>query len=269
MPIDLNADVGEATTPLDELVELALLGLVTSVNIACGAHAGDPGAMRRLVTLAAAHGLNIGAHPGYPDPAHRGRRAFDLPPEQVRQLVRDQVDALSVIADERDVHLTHVKPHGALYNQAVHDAALARAIALGVHDVSPELRLIGLSGSTLIDAGVAVGLPVWREAFVDRAYQPDGSLRPRHLPGAVHTDPARAVSQAITMLLEGVVEASDGAVRVPVRPDTLCIHADTPGAVTLARLLRSALLDKGIVIGGTTVRRRRDSASHEPASRNS
>lgn len=270
MHIDLNADVGEAATPLEELVELALLELVTSVNIACGVHAGDRGAMRRLVTVAAAHGLNIGAHPGYADPAHRGRRALQLPPKQVRTLVADQVAALSAIALARDVRLTHVKPHGALYNQAARDAALAHAIALGVHDVNPDLRLIGLAGSELIAAAVAAGLPVWREAFVDRAYQPDGSLVPRHLPGAVHTNPAQAVSQALTLLESGEVRAIDGVTAVSVQADTLCIHADTPGSVALARKLRSALLEKGIGIGSSeTLRHRRDAEAHEPATRNS
>jgi UPF0271 protein len=246
--IDLNADVGEATTPLDELVELALVGLVSSVNVACGAHAGDRSAMRRLVWVAAAHGLNIGAHPGYADPVHRGRRALDLPPEQVRQLVRDQIAALAAVAAERGVRLSHVKPHGALYNQAVSDTPLAHAIALGVHDVDPTLRLVGLCGSQLLEAGLAVGLPVWAEAFVDRAYRPDGSLVPRDQAGAVHAEPTLAVTQALTLLLTGFVRAIDGVTRVAMQPDTLCIHADTPGAVALARRLRAALAEKGIGI---------------------
>jgi len=255
--IDLNADVGEATTPLDELVELALVDLVSSVNVACGAHAGDRGAMRRLVSVAAAHGLNIGAHPGYADPAHRGRRPLNLPPDQVRQLVRDQVASLATVAAERGVRLSHVKPHGALYNQAVSDPTLAHAIALGVHDIDPTLRLVGLCHSQLIEAGLAVGLPVWSEAFVDRAYLPDGSLVPRDQTGAVHTDPTLAVTQALTLLLTGFVRAIDGVTRIAAQPDTLCIHADTPGAVALARRLRAALAEKGIAISesGHTVTR--------------
>ena len=253
MHIDLNADVGEATTPLDELVELALLDLVSSANVACGVHAGDRGAMRRLVSVAAAHGLNIGAHPGYPDPAHRGRRPMNLPAEQVRELVRDQVTTLAAIAAERGVRLSHVKPHGALYNQAVSDPLLAHAIAQGVHDVDPTLRLVGLCRSQLVEAGVAVGLPVWGEAFVDRAYRPDGSLVSREQAGAVHSDPVLAVTQALTLLLTGFVRAIDGVTRVPAQPDTLCIHGDTPGAVALARRLRTALAEKGIGVGSGVV----------------
>jgi UPF0271 protein len=260
--IDLNADVGEAATPLEELVELALLDLVSSVNVACGAHAGDRGAMRRLVSVASAHGLNIGAHPGYADPAHRGRRALTLPADEVRRLVRDQVAALASVAADRGTRLTHVKPHGALYNQASADRTLAHAVALGVHDVDPTLRLVGLYRSQLLEAGTAVGLPVWGEAFVDRAYRPDGSLVPRDEVGAVHTDPTLAVTQALTLLLTGYVRAVDGVTRVPVQPDTLCIHADTPGAVILARRLRSALTDKGIGVGnGVVARRRRGTVS--------
>ena len=264
MHIDLNADVGEATTPLEELVELALVDLVSSVNVACGVHAGDRGAMRRLVSVAAAHGLNLGAHPGYADPAHRGRRSLSLPPDDIRQLVREQVALLAAIASDRGARLTHVKPHGALYNQAAADPTLAHAVALGVHDVDPTLRLVGLCGSHLLQAGAAIGLQVWGEAFVDRAYRPDGSLVPRNEAGAVHTDPAVAVTQAITLLLTGFVRASDGVTRVPVQPDTLCIHADTPGAVALARRLRAALIEKGIGVGsGVVVRRRRALESPE------
>jgi 5-oxoprolinase (ATP-hydrolysing) subunit A len=229
---------------------------VSSVNVACGAHAGDRGAMRRMVSVAAAHGLNIGAHPGYADPAHRGRRALHLPTEHVRQLVHDQVATLAAIAAERGVRLSHVKPHGALYNQAVADPILAQAIARGVHDVDPTLRLVGLCGSQLVQAGLALGLPVWGEAFADRAYRPDGSLVPRDQAGAVHTDPGLAVTQALTLLLTGFVRAIDGVTRVPARPDTLCIHADTPGAVALARRLRAALAEKGIdVASGHAVTR--------------
>lgn len=270
MHIDLNADVGEASTPLEELVELALVDLVSSVNVACGVHAGDRGAMRRLVSVAAAHGLNIGAHPGYADPAHRGRRSLTLPPDDVRQLVCKQVAELAEIAHGRGARLTHVKPHGALYNQAAADRALAHAVALGVRDVDPTLRLVGLCGSQLLEAGSAIGLPVWGEAFVDRAYRPDGSLVPRHEVGAVHTDPGLAVTQALTLLLTGFVRGNDGVTRVPLQPDTLCIHADTPGAVALARKLRAALIEKGISVGsGVVARHRRALESPESLTRNS
>jgi UPF0271 protein len=247
--IDLNADVGEAATPLEELVELALANQVSSVNVACGAHAGDPAAMRRLVAVAAAHGLALGAHPGYADPIYKGRRPLALPADEVRGLVRDQVSALATVAADRGVRVGHVKPHGALYNQAATDRGLADAVALGVRDVDPSLRLVGLCRSAMLDAAVAAGLPVWGEAFVDRAYRADGTLVPRKQPGAVHSDHVVAVTQALTMLLTGFVRANDGVTRVPVKPDTLCIHADTPGAVALARRLRVALAEKGIAVG--------------------
>jgi 5-oxoprolinase (ATP-hydrolysing) subunit A len=246
--IDINADVGEAATPFEELVELALANQVSSINIACGAHAGDSAAMRRLVAVAVARGLAIGAHPGYADPLYKGRRPLALPPEAVRGLVRDQVASLAAVAADRGARIGHVKPHGALYNQAATDRGLADAIALGVRDVDPSLRLVGLCRSAMLDAAVAAGLTVSAEAFVDRAYRADGSLVPRKQPGAVHSDAAVAVTQALTMLLTGFVRANDGVTRVPIKPDTLCIHADTPGAVALARRLRAALAEKGIVV---------------------
>lgn len=249
MHIDLNVDAGEALTPKEELIELALIPLVSSVNIACGAHAGDVGSMRRLVAVAQSQGVNIGAHPGYADPAHRGREPITLAPEVVRRLVRDQVAALMAIAEERGARLSHVKPHGALYNQAAADRSLAAAIARGVHDVDPSYRLVGLWGSCLLEEGRAAGLHVWGEGFIDRGYRPDGTLVPRDQPGALITDPTLAVTQALTMLLTGFVRAADGVSRVAVQPDTLCVHADTPGAIDLVRRLHIALADKGIGIG--------------------
>lgn len=264
MHIDLNVDAGEASTPKDELVELALVALVSSVNIACGAHAGDVGSMRRLVAVAQAQGVNIGAHPGFPDPVHRGRQRMSLPPDVVRRLVRDQVAALAAIADERGLKLAHVKPHGALYNQAAVERTLAAAVARGVHDVDPSYRLVGLWGSCLVDEGRALGLPVWGEGFIDRAYRADGSLVPRSDPGALLTDPDQAVTQALTMLLTGFVRASDGVSRVAVQPDTLCVHADTPGAVVLVRRLQAALAEKGIGVGDGIPRRRRGPDPRSP-----
>jgi UPF0271 protein len=257
--IDLNVDAGEALTPKEELVELALIPLVSSINIACGAHAGDAGSMRRLVAVAQSQGVNIGAHPGYPDPANRGRQPMTLAPDAVRRLVRDQVATLAAVAEERGARLAHVKPHGALYNQAAVDRSLAAAIARGVHDVDPSYRLVGLEGSCLLEEGRAAGLQVWSESFVDRAYTADGTLVPRHEPGALLTDPTLAVTQALTMLLTGFVRAADGVSRVAVQPDTLCVHADTPGAIDLVRRLHIALADKGIGIGeGVPPRRWRE-----------
>jgi UPF0271 protein len=262
--IDLNVDAGEAASPKDELVELALVSLVSSVNIACGAHAGDLSSMRRLVAVAQAQGLNVGAHPGYPDPASRGRLPMTLPLETVRRLVRDQVAALASLAEERGLRLTHVKPHGALYNQAATDRPLAAAVARGIHDVDPSFRLVGLWGSCLVEEGRAIGLTAWGESFVDRAYRPDGTLVPRSEPGALITDPNLAVTQALTMLLTGFVRAADGVSRVAMQPDTLCVHADTPGVVEIVRRLHRALAEKGIGVGDGIPRRRRAWDPHNP-----
>ncbi len=252
--IDLNADVGEATTPLEELVELALTSIVTSINIACGAHAGDRGAMRRLIAVAAARGLNPGAHPGYPDPQHRGRKLMAIPPADVYALVREQVLALAAIAADRGVQLSHVKPHGALYNQAAIDRPLADAVAGAVRDVDASIRLVGLCGSQLLEAGLAAGLGVRAEAFVDRGYQADGTLVPRNEPGALIGSADEAVAQALAIVLTGSVRTVDGQGEWRLRPDTLCVHADTPGAVTVARRVRAALAERGVDIGANARR---------------
>ena len=247
--IDLNADVGESTTPLEELVELALTSIVSSVNIACGAHAGDRGAMRRLVAVACARGLAVGAHPGYPDPEHRGRMPLMVPPEDVHGLVRDQIQELAAIAADRGLQLSHVKPHGALYNQAAIDRPLADAVATAIRDVDSAIRLIGPCGSRLLDAGLAAGLDVRAEAFVDRAYREDGTLVPRTESGALITSADEAVAQALGIVLDGVVPIAGGQARWRLRAETLCVHADTPGAVFLARRVRAALVARGVEIG--------------------
>ena len=249
MHIDLNADVGEASTPIDELVELALTRVVSSVNVACGAHAGDIGAMRRLVTVAHTAGLNIGAHPGYPDRQHRGRRPMALPAEEVFRFVSGQVVLLADVARAAGARLAHVKPHGALYHQSAGDRQLAGAIAAAVRDVDPALRLIAPCRSRLLEAGVDAGLDVWPEAFVDRAYRPDGSLVPRGEPGAVIADPDLAAERAVQLVLTGTVTAAGGEHVLQLRPRTLCVHADTPGAVLIARRVRAALADRGVGIG--------------------
>jgi len=246
--VDLNADIGEASTPRDELVELALLRLVTSVNIACGGHAGDVATMRRLVIVSRGRGLRIGAHPGYPDREHQGRVPLSLPESEIHQLVREQIEALGAIAVAAGARLTHVKPHGALYNQAATDRRLAAAVAAAVRDVDPALVLVGPCGSQLLEAGAEAGLVVWPEAFVDRMYRPDGTLVPRSEAGALITDPKVAAERALQLVLEGSLPADDGTV-LRLRPRTLCIHADTPGAVAIARQVHDALVGRGIEIG--------------------
>jgi UPF0271 protein len=223
--IDLNCDMGEIEALHADGTQRSLLEIVTSVNIACGAHAGDETLAR--ATLAEAHraGVRCGAHPGYPDRANFGRMALALSGEEIASTVEQQVRWLAALAGP--IPLTHVKPHGALYNVAARDAAVARAIARGVARWRRDVTLVGLARSVMIDAFREEGFPVWREAFADRAYEPDGTLRPRHLPGALLTDPAAASAQA------RVITAAGWA-------DTLCVHSDTPHAVEIARAIRTA-----------------------------
>lgn len=230
--IDLNADLGEGGTE-DE----ALLGVVTSANIACGGHAGDQATMRRSIDLALARGVAIGAHPGYEDPEHFGRRAMTLPLNQVTDLVRRQVENLANLASEAGARLHHVKPHGALYNQAARDPLLAAAVVEGITSVSPELTLYALPESALAEAGRAAGLKVCAEGFADRRYRDDGSLMPRGEPGAVIKEVDAAVAQALEI-------ASTGKV------DTLCVHGDGVTAVAILRALRTKLEGAGLAIRG-------------------
>jgi UPF0271 protein len=247
--VDLNADIGEAASPEEEAVELALVQYVTSVNIACGAHAGDPLTARRALARARTSGVYPGAHPGYPDREGRGRRDQHLPAAQVTALVADQVASLVLLAAELGLALTHVKPHGSLYNQAVRDPDLAAAIAAGVRKVDVRLRLVGLAGSRLLEAGRDAGLVVLGEAFVDRAYRPDGSLVPRTERGALISRPADAVAQALTIVCDRRVKTADGSWQ-SIDADTLCLHGDTPGAVDLARVVRGALQSAGVDVRG-------------------
>jgi UPF0271 protein len=245
--LDLNCDVGEAETPEQVAQELRLLPLVTSVNVACGGHAGGPAAMRRTVQAARAQHLAIGAHPGFPDRTSHGRREQEWTTGSVRELIHSQVGALREICREESVRLSHVKPHGALYNMAARDRTLAEAIATAVFEFDPSLILVGLAGSALVAAGAALGLVTASEGFADRAYRSDGSLSPRDQPGAVIDDDSVAVAQALSITREGTVRAIDGSVLL-LRIDTLCLHGDTPGALTLAQSLRRALVEAGVVL---------------------
>lgn len=247
MRVDLNADVGESVGPWPMGDDEALIPLVTSVNVACGAHAGDPLTMERTVRLAAAHGVAVGAHPGYPDLVGFGRRDLDMTPAELEASIIYQVGAVAAFASDAGAPLRHVKPHGALYNAAARDRGLADVIARAVGRVSPSLVLVGLAGSALIAAGVAAGLRTAEEAFADRAYEADGSLRSRRLDGAVHADAAVVAAQAVSIARDGRVTASDGSV-VRVRADTICLHGDSPGAAHFARAVRDALAAAGITV---------------------
>jgi UPF0271 protein len=213
---------------------------ITSANIACGAHAGDPGTMRRTLALAARHGVACGAHPGFADLAGFGRREIPVAPDEAADLVLWQLGALEAMARREGVRLRHVKIHGALYNMAARDVALAEAIARAVAHFDRSLVFFGLAGSPMLDAARRAGLTPAAEGFADRSYEPDGSLTPRSRPGAVIHDIEQVVARAVRMAREGVVTTTGGDdIRLEV--ETICVHGDTPGAAGLARALRQGL----------------------------
>lgn len=240
MRIDLNCDLGEGAGH-----DVELMPLITSANIACGAHAGDEATMRATVELALRHGVAVGAHPGFADREHFGRRELAVTPEEVFQLVRAQTLALQKIAHTAGAKLGHVKLHGALYNLAARDTAIAEAAAYAVRDAGPDLVWFGLAGSASLAAVRECGLRVASEVFADRTYQPDGSLTPRSRPDALITDENVAVAQALRMVREGRVRATDGA-EVAIRADTLCLHGDGAHAVEFARRIRAELAAAGV-----------------------
>ena len=240
MHVDLNADLGEGAGDDDEL-----LALVSSANIACGWHAGDARLMQATVASALARGVAIGAHPSYPDRDNFGRSEMALTPEQVRADLIYQIGALQALVQAAGGRLHHVKPHGALYNQAARDPVLASAVAGAVRAVDPGLALYGLAGSELLRAAEHAGLRGVAEVFADRGYRADGSLVPRSQPGALIDDTAEAVARTLRMVREGVVVAVTGET-VPLRAETICLHGDGPHALAFARALRTALLDAGL-----------------------
>lgn len=241
MSVDLNADVGEG------MDDAELLPYVTSANVACGMHAGDPVTMDQTVELALSRGVRVGAHPGYPDRENFGRVAIEMAADEIENLVVYQVSALEGFVRSRGSRLTHVKPHGALYHSGAEFPDVARAIAEGVRRVGTELVLVGASGSMLVGAGREAGLPVAEEAFADRRYRSDGTLVPRGRPGALITDPDEAAEQAVQLARDGVVVADDST-RVSVRADTICLHGDTPGAAEIARRIHERFRSAGIRI---------------------
>lgn len=240
----LNCDCGEGMAD-----DAAILSHVTAANIACGGHAGDADSMRAALRLCKQFGVSAGAHPSYPDRAHFGRRVLSMTPDEITASVREQVQALSASASQEGVSLTHVKPHGALYNQAAAHREIADAIARAIIESDAGLALIGLAGSALIEAGEAAGLYVLREAFADRTYERDGSLRARDLPDALITDNVRCLAQAEDIILRGLVMTHDGTL-ISLRADTICIHSDTPGAAERAAFLRRGLLQAGVELVG-------------------
>jgi UPF0271 protein len=245
--IDLNCDMGESFGAWRMGNDEAILDHVTSANVACGFHAGDPRTMRDTVRMALARGVAVGAHPGLPDLQGFGRRTMAISPDEAYEAVLYQVGALAGFVQARGARLRFVKAHGALYNMAARDAGLADAIAAAVADFDAALGFVGLAGSELLAAAQRRGLRAVSEVFADRSYQDDGSLTPRSRPGAMIEDVEVSVAQVLGMVLEGRVRSVSGR-EVPVRADTLCIHGDQPGALAFVRCIRQALAQAGVEV---------------------
>lgn len=246
--IDLNSDLGESYGRWVLGDDEALLGIVTSANVACGFHAGDASTLRRACAQAAARGVVIGAQVGYQDLAGFGRRFVDVDPAELVDDVLYQLGALEAFAKVAGTAVRYVKPHGALYNAVVHHEAQAAAVVEAVRTYDPSLRLLGLPGSALLDAAEQAGLHAVREAFADRAYTPSGTLVPRTEPGAVLDDPHEVAQRVVRLVTEGVVRAVDGS-DVRVDAASVCVHGDTAGAVAMATAVRDALVEAGVTLG--------------------
>ena len=247
MRIDLNADVGESFGAYAIGHDPGLMKSITSANVAAGFHAGDPSVLRATVRRAKVHGVAVGAHPSFPDLAGFGRREMKMSPHEAEDLVLYQIAAVAGVAQVEGVPLQHVKPHGALYNMAALDSALAGAIARAVAAFSQSLILLGPPGSELLTAGRAAGLRVAGECFADRAYEPDGSLVSRRKPGAIIQNVDAVVERTVRMAKDGTVVAIDGSI-IQVAAETICVHGDTPGADELAAKIRAALQAAGIAV---------------------
>lgn len=247
LTVDLNCDLGESFGNYQLGDDAAILPFVTSANIACGFHAGDPNVMQRTVQLALERDVAIGAHPGLPDLPGFGRREMAVSPKEAFNMVVYQIGALSAFVQAEGGELHHVKPHGALYNMAAVNKALAEAIAEAVYKVKPQAVLYGLAGSELITAGERLGLATAQEVFADRTYQQDGTLTPRSLPDALITDPADAILQVIGMVKEGKVKTQQGT-EIAIQADTVCIHGDGPHALTFARHIQEVLTSEGVLL---------------------
>jgi UPF0271 protein len=238
--IDLNCDMGELPEAITDGTQESLMPSLTSVNIACGGHAGDSRTMKATIEQALRWKLDVGAHPGYPDRANFGRIELKLPPEMISDSVFEQVRALAEVAAECGAIVTHVKPHGALYNQAAANRVVAQAIADGVARWNRDVALVGLAGSLMLDVFRDAGFRVFAEAFADRRYEADGTLRSRRFEDALIRDPAEAGQRALRIAERGTVLASDGS-EIVANAQTICIHGDTPGAPAIAAAVAKTL----------------------------
>lgn len=244
---DLNSDLGESFGAYKIGADEQIIPLVSSVNIACGWHAGDPLVMQKAVVLAKEHGISIGAHPGFPDLMGFGRRNMNVSPAEVKAYIQYQVGALSAFCRAAGVRLHHVKLHGAMYNMAGADIRLARAAAEAIAEIDDSLILLALSGSEMIRAADEIGLPSASEVFADRAYEEDGSLRPRSMPDAVIHDEAECAARVLRMVTEGKVTSVTGR-DISIRADSVCVHGDSPEALLFVRRIRETLKKGGVAI---------------------
>ncbi|WP_114856177.1 LamB/YcsF family protein [Brachybacterium sp. YJGR34] len=246
MPLlDLNADLGEGLGPWTMGDDEALLEVVTTANVACGGHAGDPGTMRAAARAAAARSVAITAHVAYPDLLGFGRRFLDISPDDLTDQVIVQVGGLQAIAAAEGAPVRGIKPHGALYSALAHHTGQAEAVVQALQELGGRLPLVAAPGAAVVDLARAAGIEVVLEGFADRAYRADGTLAPRHEPGAVLTDPVAVAAQATSIATERGARTADGT-WVPLDVRTLCLHGDTPGAIALARAVRARLLDEGV-----------------------
>jgi UPF0271 protein len=245
--MDINCDMGEYPEAIAGGTQDSLMAYVTSVNIACGAHAGDEQTMRATVEQAIRHSVAIGAHPGYPDRENFGRFEMDMPVAELSDSIYRQIAALDAIVRRCGARLAHVKPHGALYNQAARNRTLARAISEAVARISPQLVVLGLAGSPMLDEFRNANLTAAAEAFADRRYEAGGHLRSRKFADALIRDPEAAADQALSIAVRNSVTAVDGT-EVPLRADTICIHGDTPGAPAIAAAVVRRLRDNNVLL---------------------
>ena len=243
--IDLNCDLGESFGAYTIGMDAEILPYVTSANIACGFHAGDPSVMQKSVLLCKKYGVQVGAHPGLPDLQGFGRRRMAISPAEAEVDVMYQIGALKAFCDAAGVPLHHVKPHGALYNMAARDPVLAAAICRAVQAAAPGAVLLALSGSEMVKAAQAISLPVANEVFADRGYRPDGSLVPRGTPGAMIEDEDEAIARVIRMVTEGKVTANDGT-DIAIQADSVCVHGDGPKALAFVEKIGAALQAAGV-----------------------
>jgi UPF0271 protein len=250
MKIDINCDMGESFGAYKLGLDEEVIKYITSANIACGYHAGDPLVMERTISLAKNHGVSVGAHPGFPDLMGFGRRNIDATLAEIKGYVTYQIGALQAFAKAQGLKIEHVKPHGALYLMAVEDEKISEAVVEAIKNVDKDLIFIALAGAKgekMTKIGERIGLRVAYEAFPDRAYTPEGTLVSRRQPGAVIKDPDVVAQRALKMAKEGKVVAVDGT-EINLRPETLCVHGDTPGAVNLVKKIRQTLTEENVEV---------------------